>query len=79
MTRRMQNSQESTISVELRGDLWGPEHNSYAAASAVSSTLAACCRIQSKASAEVWEPRPPHLAIILDLYGALHQAAAKKP
>ena len=69
----------TTISGELRGDLWGPEHNSYAAASAVSSTPAACCRIQSKDSAEMWEPQAPHLATILDLHGALHQAAAEKP
>ena len=55
--------QLQAVSVEhhrrkLRGDLWGPEHNSFAAASAVNSTSAACCRIQSEASAEVWEPRP---------------------
>ena len=43
----------------------GPENNSYAADSAVSSTPAECCRIQSKASAEIWEPQPPHLATSL--------------
>ena len=49
------------------------------AGSAVSSTPAACCRTQSNASAEILEPQSPHLATILDLYGALYQAATETP
>ena len=51
----------------MRGEIWRPEHDSYAADSAVNSTPAECCRIQSKASTEIWEPQP-HISPLFSIY-----------